>query len=191
MTEVSVELLFDEFATRYLRGERPDVGEYLAQAGEEREELGRLVDRFLAAVPAREPSEEEVVLMQARVEQQPPILVLRLRRALRRDAIVRSLVGRLGLDAAASGKVDRYYHDLEVGRLDPEGVDRRVWDVLADLLGANVRRLATLRPEPPHEVAFYRPMNQPELAARLDAATAAPGEPDAPDEVDMLFTGSA
>jgi hypothetical protein len=80
VSEARVETLFDEYATRYLRGERPDVREYLERAGVERDSLGALLDRFLQGVPAREPSAEEVVVMRARVEQQPPLLVLRLLR---------------------------------------------------------------------------------------------------------------
>ena len=124
-----------------------------SEPAREREELGVLLDRFLEAVPAREPTEEEIVAMQARLEQQPPLLVLRLRRALRREAVVEALVSQLGLDPAKSGKVGGYYADLEVGILDPEPVDRRVWDVLAEVLKANVRALAGLRPEPPAAVA--------------------------------------
>jgi hypothetical protein len=191
MTEVQVETLFDEYATRYLRGERPDVREYLERAGAEREELGRLLDRFLEAVPAREPTEEDVVLVQARLEQQPPLLVLRLRRKLTREAIVAALVGRLRLDPAKSGKVDGYYHDLEVGILDPEPIDRGVWDVLTDVLEANVRGLAALRPEPPAALATYL-RRATLMQAKLESvdALAAPAD-EGPDEIDRLFTGSA
>jgi hypothetical protein len=70
------------------RGERPDVLEYLDRAGDDRDALADLIDRFLEAVPARSPSEEEVVLMEARLSSEPPILVLRRRRALARDAVV-------------------------------------------------------------------------------------------------------
>jgi hypothetical protein len=193
MTEAQMELLFDEFATRYFRGERPDVGEYLERAGPEREELGRLLDRFLQAVPARAPSEEDVVLMQARLEQQPPILLLRLRRALTREAIVSALTTTLRLDPAKSGKVAGYYHDLEVGQLDPEGVDRRVWDVLADVLGVNVRGLAALRPEPPSTpaVAYQRERVQMQPRLSVEPAAAAPSKPEEPDEIDRLFTAGA
>ncbi len=193
MTELQVETLFDEFATRYLRGERPDVREFLDRAGAERDSLGALLDRFLVAVPAREPSEEEVVLLQARLEQQPPVLLLRLRRKLRREAIVAALVEQLRLDPAKSGKVAGYYADLEVGVLDPEPVDRRVWDVLADVLEANVRALAALRPEPPAATAPAYMRERAQFQARLSEAAAAPAPPatEGPDEIDELFTSAA
>jgi hypothetical protein len=193
VSEPTLELLFDEFATSYLRGEQPDVGSYLERAGAEREELGVLLDRFLEAVPARESTEEEIVAMQARLERQPPLLVLRLRRALRREAVVEALVTRLGLDPAKSGKVGGYYADLEVGILDPEPVDRRVWDVLAEVLNANVRGLAGLRPEPPPPAAAY--LREPTIAMQPRLSAMAPESvaptPADPDEVDRLFTASA
>jgi hypothetical protein len=192
MSEGRVELLFDEFATRYRRGERPDVLEYLERAGEEREALAGLVDRFLEAVPARAPSEEEVVRMQALVQRDPPLLVLRLRRRLTREAVVSSLVKALGLDPAKSEKVGGYYHRLEVGILDPEGVDRSVWDVLADLFAANARALAPSAPEPPaaSAVAFMRePSAVLEESVEIPAAAAPAAEE--PDEVDRLFTAGA
>lgn len=189
--EARVELLFDEFAVRYARGEHPDVREYLERAGPERQELGRLLDRFLEAVPARATSEEEIVLMHARLEQQPPILLLRLRRKLGREAVVAALVRQLRLDPGKSGKVGGYYHDLEVGNLDPEPVDRRVWDVLADVLEANVRGLAGYRPEAPPPAAAY--LREPSgMQAKLSERAAAPAAPadEGPDEIDRLFTGS-
>ena len=192
MNEARTELLFDEFATRYVRGEHPDVREYLERAGPEREELGRLIDRFLEVVPARKSTEEEIVLMQARLEQQPPILLLRLRRKLGREAVVAALVGQLRLDPGKSDKVGGYYHDLEVGNLDPDPVDRRVWDVLADVLEANVGALAGYRPEaPPPAAAYLRERSG--MQAKLSERAAAPAVPpdEGPDEIDRLFTGSA
>ena len=185
-----MELLFDEFATRYVRGEHPDVREYLERAGAEQTELGRLLDRFLEAVPARATSEEEIVLMQARLEQQPPILLLRLRRKLGREAVVAALMGQLRLDPGKSDKVGGYYHDLEVGNLDPEPVDRRVWDVLADVLEANVRGLAVFRPEPPG-LAASAYMREPTMPASYERVSVSSEEASAiePDEIDVLFLG--
>ena len=188
MSEARMELLFDEFATRYVRGEHPDVREYLERAGSEREELGRLLDRFLEAVPARATSEEEIVLMQARLEQQPPILHLRLRRKLGREAVVAALVGQLRLDPGKSDKVGGYYHDLEVGNLDPEPVDRRVWDVLADVLEANVRGLAGYRPEAPGvSISAYK--REPTGTQAKLAHVPEPPKAEEPDEIDALFLG--
>jgi len=191
VSEGSVEALFDEFAVAYRRGERPDVASFLARApeGAERDGLAELIDRFLAAAPAREPSEEEVVLMQARLQQEPPLLVLRLRRALGRDAVVDALVSRLGLDPAKREKVKRYFSDLEVGVLDPRPVDRSVWDALSDLLRANVRDLAGLRVAPPAAEPAYRRFDEGFVLERRAEAPVPLDE--GPDEVDRLFTGTA
>jgi hypothetical protein len=188
-----VETLFDEFATRYLRGEQPDVRDYLVRAGTGSDDLARMLDRFLEAAPSREPTEEEVVLMQARLESEPPLLLLRQRRKLTRAAVVDALVGLLGLDAAKSAKVRRYYSDLEVGVLDPRPVDGRVWEALGSVLGANVRAVAALRPEPPAASALAY-MREPTLMqAKLSAAEPAPTAPaeEARDEIDRLFTAGS
>ena len=192
MTETSMEFLFDEFATRYRRGERPDVGEYLERAGPERDDLGRLIDRFLEAVPARESTEEEIVLMQARLEQQPPILLLRLRRKLSREAVVSALMGQLRLDPGKSDKVGGYYHDLEVGNLNPGRVDGSVWDVLTDVLKANARSLAGYRVEPPAlAMSAYMRETKGTQAKPAGAPAAVPSAAEEPDEIDRLFTAGA
>lgn len=198
----STAALFDEFTTAYRRGEAPDVLAYLERAGDDADAFAELVDRFLVAVPAREPTEEEVVLMQARRERDPALLVLRLRRRLTRDAVVGALVTALGLDFSTSGKVRRYYSDLEVGVLDPKPVDRKVWDALGRILDANVRMLAGLRPPPPAAPAVAYMRVRDESAKYLASWDEGPNEPAVTpelesepvperDEVDRLFTGSA
>ena len=193
-------LLFDDFATSYRRGDAPDVLEYLARAGDDADVLAGLIDRFLQASPARPSTEEEIVLTRARLEQEPPLLVLRQRRRLTRDAVVGSLVRALKLDETKSAKVKTYFSDLEVGVLDPKPVDRRVWDALASILNANVRLLAGLRPPPPAAAAaFRREPTGMELRASLYSVAAlsdqiaepaaAAQKPEGPDEVDRLFTG--
>ena len=188
MNEASA-LLFDEFAVRYRRGERPDVLEYLDRAGDDRDTLADLIDRFLEAVPARSPSEEEVVLLEARTSSEPPILVLRRRRGMTRGAVVDALVRALGLDPSKGGKVGRYYHELETGLLDPAPVDSRVWAALAEFLRANVRALADFRPPPLTAPVARRSMDRGwVLAERL--STPAIEADEIPDEVDRLFTDS-
>lgn len=191
-------MLFDEFAVAYRQGDAPDVLAYLERAGDEADALADAIDRFLVAVPAREPTEEEIVLMQARLEQQPALLVLRHRRRLTRDAVVRTLVSALALDTSKSEKVHAYYSDLEVGVLNPKPVDRRVWDALAGVLNANVRVLAGLRPPPPPAPAavYARMSSGPEVRRRMfgvssSAQASAERAADEPDEIDKLFTGNA
>lgn len=186
-------LIFDEFAVAYRRGEAPDVVAYLERAGDEADVLADAIDRFLVAVPAREPSEEEAVRLQARIAGEPPLLRMRVRRALTRDAVVDALVQRLDLDPATRDKVGRYYHRLETGGLDPAPVSARVWEVLSALLSASAPRLADFSPRRVEVAeAYLRMQDAPELAASPGAllepvATA----PDEPDEVDRLFTGTS
>jgi hypothetical protein len=200
VSEHTVEQLFDAFAHAYLRGESPDVSEYLARAGGERDALGDLIDRLLTAVPAQPATEEEIVLMQARLEREPALLVLRRRRGLKREAVVRALVERLRLDPAKSAKVRGYYDDLEVGLLDPEPVSSRVWDALGELLHANVRVLAGLRPPSPaaegavfHRLELHERISAFSVRKSLETSEVESElieEPELPDEVDRLFTGT-
>ena len=187
--KTSVELLFDEFAVRHARGETPDVREYLDRAGGDQEDLGRMIDRYLESAPTRRPTEEEVVLLQARIAQEPPLLVLRQRRRLGRQAVVDGLVRLLALDTAELDKVDAYYHELEVGRLDPTGVSRRVWGSLRELLGADVQRIVA-RPRPPERAAGVRLAYLRATGADVHDAMPAPAAAaKEPDEIDRLFTG--
>jgi AcrR family transcriptional regulator len=178
--------LFDDYCRRYLRGERPDVREYLDRAGTEQEELSRLIDRYLATAPPPEPEPATVAAMGAWLAGKPPLLDLRRQRGLGRDVVVDEIVGSLELDPGKREKVKSYLHRLETGSLDPAGVSRRVWEVLERLLGAGARSLAGLRPPPVAPRAAYRRADAGfALMERVvDAAPAAEG----PDEVDMLFT---
>lgn len=187
MSKVSVETLFDEFATRYLRGEQPDVREYLERAGpDDRDDLGRMLDRFLQAAPARASSEEDVVLMQARLEAAPPLLVLRLRRGLRVDTVTDALLGALGIDPGKRRKVKTYYQRLETGLLDPTGVDTSVWGALGEFLHANARALAGSGFRPPAlEVVYHRDADYAAAPAVIPTHAAESEW----DEVDEFFLG--
>jgi hypothetical protein len=78
----------------------------------------------------------------------------------------------------------------ETGRLEPRGVDARVWDAIADALKARVSVLAGWRPPPaPAQAAYFRASQALfELAAEASAAAAPPPAPaEEFDEVDRLF----
>jgi hypothetical protein len=179
--------LFDDYAARFARGEAPDLRGYLTRAGEGAGELGRLVDAFLARASPPAPDEDRVALARAWVEGQPPLLELRTRRGLRRDAVVDALVQLLGLDPMKREKVKRYYHELESGLLEPRGVDRRVWEALAEALKAQVADLVAWRPRPAELPAVY--FRATELAAAAAGAASAPTD-EAEDEIDRLFRAS-
>jgi hypothetical protein len=150
-----------------------------------------MIDRYLEAASPRRPTEEEIVLLQSRIAQEPPLLVLRQRRRLGRQAVVDGLVRLLALDSAKLDKVARYYHELEVGLLDPVGVSRRVWAVLQDLLGADVESLVARprRPEPPPAAALAYLRAPEEVVVQASVARHVTTAREEPDEIDRLFTG--
>lgn len=185
---MTVEALFDEFASAYAAGMAPDVVEFLRRAGNQREDLGLLVDRFLASMPARATTEEDIVLMEAQLSGVPPLLVLRNRRKLARSVVVDAIVTAFGITEHKRAKVVDYYHRLETGLLDPRGVSIKVFGVMGTVLGANIDALGRQWPAPP-EAAFQRgpyEMTEGGLASRSGAVGAA----QEPDEVDHLFTAA-
>jgi hypothetical protein len=185
-----VTMLFDEYAQRLARGERPDVRDYLTRAGDSAEELGTMIDRFLERVPPPAPNEASRTLAAAWLEGQTPLVELRVQRGLKRDAVVDALVERLGLDKAKREKVERRYHQLENGVLDPGGVDRSVWEVLAATLKARASDLVAWRPRPPAAAAdaAYLRVDEVAPAATMRMAMGRPVAEE-PDEIDRLFVG--
>ena len=183
-----VSRLFDEYAVAYRRGERPDARAYLERAGAARGELADLIDAFLTRAPAPAPDEATVALMEAWAAGEPPLLALRVRRGLRREAVVEALIAALGLAPGKRAKVARYYHELESGLLDPAGVSRRVFEALAETLQARAPDLQSWRARPPEPAAAFLRAPEP-VAAPL--AAPAPAQPEeAWDEVDELFRGA-
>src|SRR5438094_7078845 len=80
--------LFDEYAAAYARGERPEADEYLARAGNERDQLASLLDEFLRRSPVPSPTEDERRLLGLMLAEEPPLLSLRVERGLRVDDVV-------------------------------------------------------------------------------------------------------
>lgn len=192
--------LFDELASAYVRGERPDLAGYLARAGDDADELARLLDAFLRVVPAPEPSDDDVVVMRARLGGEPGLIALRKRRGRKVDEVVDDLAGRL--DVGDRVRLKRYYQRLEGAVLDPHRVDQRVWDALRELFGTNVRNL--IRPLVTREggsaMAYYRRTGSLDVTGPAATMAAAPepaglvdGDP-APaerDALDRLFLGDS
>jgi hypothetical protein len=178
--------LFDEYAARRARGERPDVREYLEQAGDDADELRDIVDAYLrASPPSAPPDEDQVAAFRAWIAGEPPLLELRVRRGVKRAAIVDALVERLGLDVRKRSKVASYVHRLETGLLAPGPVDRRVWEVWAEALRARVEDLAAWRPrQVAARSAYYRSFE----AVPAAKESRIPHSEDW-DEVDELFQG--
>lgn len=177
-----VQQLFDEFATRFARGEDPDLREYLARAGAEAEALTQLIDGFLAGSSPPAAAPHRVETMRAWVRGEPPLLELRKQRRLRRSDVVARLAGLLGLPAERHEKLAWYYHRLESGLLDLRRIDVRVWKALQEVFSDDVRALAHWRPAPTPTRYAYR------LAAAEVEPEYVPTEPEREeDEVDQLF----
>ena len=192
----AADLLFDEFAAAWARGDHPDVRDYLDRAGDERDELTTLLDGFIAAASVLPPSEETLATFAELVpgdHETPPMLAVRVRMGLRRSDVVRQLCRGFGLDPAAEPKVARYYHELETGLLDPRGVNSHVWHHLATILGGRIRALMVSPYEAPPAViaAYYRLSDSTTNVDQVPAPAPTPPAIAQPDEVDMLFTGNA
>lgn len=192
MTE-DVSALFDDYAARFVRGERPDARDYLRRAGEGVGELGMLIERFLEHVPPPPPDDDALRLAEAWVAGHSPLVDLRASRGITRDEAVDALIKRLGLDRSKRAKVQGYYHQLENGLLDVRRVDPRVFEVLAARLKARVGDLLAWRPRPLafEGTAYHRVAPAPgqpapaPATASFDMALA----PEEPDEIDRLFRG--
>lgn len=181
--------LFDEYASAYARGERPEAREYLERAGEDRDELARLIDGFLQAAPVPEREPDVVDLFEGWLSGDSSLLRLRVARGMTRDRAIEELVDRLDLDSGKWAKVKRYYHQLEAGVLDLDRVDRRVFAALADALHARASDLSSWRPRPIEMSAAYRRTGE---QAALDLMASSPPASRADedyDEIDALFLG--
>jgi hypothetical protein len=176
--------LFEEYAAAYARGDRPRAAEYLNRAGPAADELAKLIDGWLRAVPVPEPDEETTALAEAWTAGQPPLVALRSRRGVRVDDVVDAIVTTLALDPAKRAKVKRYYQRLEQGLLDPAHVSRRVIAVMKGLVGERTTEaLAWRAPELRVEPAYYR------VGTEMATGFAQTATPEPEDEIDRLFTG--
>ena len=204
-----LQALLDEFARRFESGEDPDPAELLGQVeGDERQELGSMLDSYLMTAPRRawDPVAFESSLAKQAVDrvfeslggvsgEWPELLpTLRNRARIKRSELVRKLTEALGFGEAKAEKVAGYYNEMEHGQLPAEGVDGKVIDALADILGASaeaIRRAGTRRAAlgGEAEIAFARmSAPDPELVLESDYEVASSAAPE-PDEVDRLFTG--
>jgi hypothetical protein len=172
-------ILFEDYAARFARGERPDLREYLGRAGPKADKLAQLVDAFLMRAEPPAPDEETIALTEAWLTGQPPLVELRTRRGLRRAQVVDALIDRFRLDPAKRQKVARYYHEIETGQRTP--ADESLLTALAEILRTRVGDLISWRPLPsPASAAYFR------ASAAEPAAPPTPAREE-PDEIDRLF----
>src|SRR4051812_23035721 len=97
-------MLLDEYAASFARGERPDTRDYLQRAGDGRDELAALIERYLERVSAPAPEEDAVALASAWLASTPPLMDMRTRRGLRSDEVVDALIVGLSLDSTKREK---------------------------------------------------------------------------------------
>ena len=192
---MSADLLFDEFAASYARGERPDARDYLERAGDARDELAHLLDGYLAAAPVQPPGGETLALFASLVPEaaseatQPPLLAERVRRGWRRDEIVDWIRERFGIAEEKREKVARYWHELETGLLPASRISERLREALSERFGDALE--AALTWERPSIEARLRYQRAPGVLYEMQAsveeiALAAPVQSER-DAVDELF----
>jgi hypothetical protein len=180
--------LFAEYADAYVRGDEPQARDFLARAGDDADELGRMLEAFLAAAPRQSPGPDALAIVGAWAEREPPLVHVRASRGVRVDEVVDAIVEKTGIAAEKRPKVKRYYQQLEQGLLDPSGVSERVWEVLRRLIGP-LAAAAVGRPSPApiSGAAFFR---EAAPQARGVSSDAEPATPPERDEVDDLFTNA-
>jgi hypothetical protein len=202
------ERLLSEFIDAWNRAGRPQVDSYLERApADERDELASAIGAFLEAAPRPSYSDETLAELM-----RDPAVVASLRSLSGRSGLLPSLLPRLRRHArlprgevaqrlaAALGfpgeqvRTSRYLHELETGTLPASGVSRRVFQALADLLGASREELERagsfegLGGELPAAAYFRSP--GPPTAGEIDVERRAP-LPEQRDELDRLFLGGS
>lgn len=184
--------LIEEFRRAYVAGERPDAAEFLTRVGDaDRDELRVGIRMVLAEEPPPDPAPETLVMVQAMMRGEQPLIALRNSKGLTRDAVVHRLRELLLLGPERERKVSEYYHELETGQLPLAGIRDRVFDALAGALDVARSSLMLKGPGPEARgaghAAFARASDP---SAPLDALRELPASlPGQPDEVDDLFTG--
>jgi hypothetical protein len=204
----SVETLLAEYVAEHRSGGKADPVEYLSRAAPaERRELATLIDGFLARSPraplAPQPSpdpraEATIEALSRSIGGESglwPALLPRLRdrAGLKRRELVERLAKSLGVSDRVP-KVERYYHEMELGLLPARGVSDRVLEALAKLVGVSASELrsagATLGGAAgagaPKVEAFARTASIDALAAPAPEG-ASSETPERWDEVDELF----
>lgn len=184
-----IDAITEDFRRAYRAGEHPDAASFRDRAPRgEREELGRRIREVLAEEPPPDPAPETLLMVQAMLRGEPPLLELRTARGMTRDEVVSDLREELGLAPSDEERVAVYYHELETGQLPLAGIRDRVFEAVATVMGVARASLLLQGPESraagAPQAVFARA--EPGAEVNLSALAALPGEPDV---VDDLFTG--
>lgn len=148
-------LLTEYVAAHQETGVPPDPRPYLERVPEsQRTTLARRIEELLLSAPRRvwdkdafeatlnSPLMREIETAAHGSSGLWPALLPRLRNSarLKRREVVQSLARELGVTGREE-KVGRYYHEMEQGRLDEQGVSDTVLDALARILGSSAEAL--------------------------------------------------
>ncbi len=206
-------LFSDYVSAAEAAGTPPDPGPFLDQAPPgQRLELSKRIDAHLLTAPRRawDPAAFEASLalpLMRDIETSVrgasglwPAVLPRLRNAarLKRQEVVSRLARELGVQDREA-KVHEYYHRMEQGLLEDEGVSDTVLENLAAILGSSLETLRdagralgdAVTPDAPAGAPLFARTAMPDAA--FPAAAAPPSEAvladEEWDEVDELFTG--
>jgi hypothetical protein len=206
-----VDRLLNDFIEAWNAGGRPQVDEYVDRAPEaERDELAVLIGAFLEIAPTppysaeqldelrRDPMVRKIASLVADESGATTLPGLRERAKLKREQVVEGLARTLGLEGQET-KIQRRYHQLEIGTITPSQLTQKLLDALAKVLRVapdEIERAGAyfhLSPEPAVELYLRsETLAGPEVAdeERLEAAASRAPVPEHDwDEVDRLFLG--
>jgi hypothetical protein len=204
----TLDSLLNEFAEAWNTGRRPRLDEYVARAPEGKgDELAELIGAFLELAPnprysakqldelRKDPTVKQIGgLLESKSGLWPSLLPrLRTRAKLTRDQVVGRLAELLGVKSQEM-KVKDYYHQMEIGRLDPRGVSSRVLGSLAEIFAVDVAEIEAAGEfsglgSSPGEPLYARSSDVQELRHEDFVIGSLPQSLGDWDEVDELFLG--
>lgn len=207
-------LLTEYFALYEAGGTVPDLQSFVERAAPaQRRELARRIDDRLSSAPRRtwdpaafeaslgSPLMRDIAMSAGGGSGLWPAMLPRLRNAarLKRQEVVTRLARELGVPDRET-KVHAYYHRMEQGRLDQDGVSDTVLEKLAGILGSSAQALRdagralgeTASPDAPVAGSVFARTTLAEAdfaSAPAPAPAAAAPDDGGWDEVDELFAG--
>lgn len=209
----SIDKTLSEFIDAWNAGERPSVSDFLARVDEsDRDELATQIETWLlvAPTPAYSPDALKAIAAEpaltqalAAIEDERSALAVELPR-LRKLAgvslgeLAGKVVEAFSLPAKDKKRAKTYLEQVETGEVKPDGLSRRLLDVIGEAVGATGERLAEAAQIKPQmrtaDALFYRKTGEvggwlaEDLEVLADAAFA-PAPTSEPDELDRLFHG--
>ncbi len=189
---MTVDETITEFRRAYVAGTRPDAAAFIQRVPEaDRDAVRRGIRLVLLEEPPPNPTPETLMMVQAMLRGEQPLIVLRTSKGLTRDLVVHRLRELLGLRPEREPKVAEYYHQIETGQLPLAGIRDTVFDALATAFGVARSSLMLKGPSGAERgtefTAFARGADPAALLELRLPLLHGPG--DEIDEVDDLFTG--